>query len=82
MESVRAKFVLQSKEINLQYPQSAVKLTFTAVCADEVEENKRFHKYTPWGTITIGIDNPAAVAFFEANPTVYLDFTSAAPKAK
>lgn len=79
--SVRAKFRLQSKKVHAVYggtgyhPQ--VELIFSAVSADEVPENQRFHKYTPGGTLSITIDNPSAVEFFEANPLVYLDFTGA-----
>lgn len=30
---------------------------FSAVCADEVPENQRFHKYTPNGKIEITVTN-------------------------
>jgi hypothetical protein len=79
--SVRAKFRLQSKKTYAVYGgqgySTNAELTFSAIGADEVPENQRFHKYTPGGTLTINIDNPSAVEFFEANPIVYLDFTAA-----
>lgn len=31
---------------------------FDAVCADEVPENQRYHKYTPNGHIEISVTNP------------------------
>jgi hypothetical protein len=46
---------------------------FSAVCADEVDENQRFHKATPNGSLTITVDNPGVV--FEPGKSYYLDFT-------
>lgn len=40
-------------------------------------ENARFTKATPWGEIRMGIDNPAALAQFEAGKDYYVDFTPA-----
>lgn len=81
IDNVRAKFRLQSKKVHANYGApgygSQVELTFSAVSADEVPENQRYHKYTPGGQLSITIDNPTAVEFFEANPTVYLDFSRA-----
>jgi hypothetical protein len=37
-------------------------------------ENARFTKATPWGTIQLGIDNPAALDQFEAGKSYYVDF--------
>lgn len=34
------------------------KVIFNAVCADEVPENQRYHKYTPSGRIELTITNP------------------------
>jgi hypothetical protein len=41
-------------------------------------ENQRFTTATPWGTIRMGIDNPAALAQFETGKTYYVDFHPAA----
>jgi hypothetical protein len=41
------------------------------------DENARFTKATPWGDISLGIDNPAAIAQFEVNKEYYVDFTPA-----
>ena len=48
---------------------------FSAVCADEVEENQRFHKATPNGQLEICVDNPSVE--FELGKPYYLDFTPA-----
>lgn len=40
-------------------------------------ENARFTKATPWGSITLGIDNPAALEQFAAGKSYYVDFTPA-----
>lgn len=67
---VRAKFRVHSVE---DFGQSkTVKLG--AVCADEIEENQRYHRYTPFGELKMTIDNPAASERFEEGKTFYLDF--------
>jgi hypothetical protein len=73
---VRAKFTLQSitKHHGNQAGQGFV---FGAVSADNVEENKRFHKYTPSGQLTMYVDNPPAQEFFELGKSYYLDFSKA-----
>lgn len=40
-------------------------------------ENVRFTKATPWGNITLGIDNPAALNQFKVGESYYVDFTPA-----
>lgn len=47
--------------------------------AQKSDENVRFTKATPWGTIELGIDNPAAREQFEVGKSYYVDF-SEAPK--
>lgn len=44
------------------------------------DENVRFTKATPWGQISLGIDNPAALSQFETGKSYYVDF-SEAPQA-
>lgn len=41
-------------------------------------ENQRFTKATPWGDISLGIDNPDALAQFEVNKEYYVDFSPVA----
>lgn len=75
--SVRAKFRVTSVE---DFGQSkTVKLN--AVCADEVPENQRYHRYTPYGELKMTIDNPGASDQFKPGVEWYLDFTPVAPKA-
>lgn len=73
--SVRAKFTLDS--ITKHRWGTTTVLKFQAVCADEVPENQRYHKYTPSGSLEISVDNPAAVEQFELGKSYYLDFTPA-----
>ncbi len=40
-------------------------------------ENARFTEATPWGTIQLGISNPAALTQFEVGKSYYVDFTPA-----
>lgn len=50
------------------------KVVFAAVCADEVPENQRYHKYTPNGRIELTITNPnvsydvGAFYYFDSTP--------------
>lgn len=45
--------------------------------ASKDTENARFTQATPWGTIKLGIDNPAALAFFVVGQEYYVDFQTA-----
>jgi hypothetical protein len=74
--NVRAKFKVDSIKQVVWNPTVRV-IGLTAVCADEVLENQRFHKYTPAGTLEIHIDNPPVAEFFQLGKLVYLDFTEA-----
>jgi len=40
-------------------------------------ENAQFTRATPWGEISLGIDNPAAIEQFEAGKAYYVDFSPA-----
>ena len=40
-------------------------------------ENARFTQATPWGSIRMGIDNPAALEQFQPGKEYYVDFTPA-----
>jgi hypothetical protein len=73
--SVRAKFTVQSITSHAHGQAKTVRLN--AVCADEVPENQRYHRYTPSGSLEITIDNPAALEQFELGKSYYLDFTPA-----
>jgi hypothetical protein len=42
-----------------------------------IDEDRRYSKATPSGSIELLIDNPPAEAFFEPGKLVYVDFTSA-----
>lgn len=75
MATVRAKFRVSSitqfdngvaREIKLsaQYDQS-------------IPEDRRFSEATPSGSLTMYVNNPAAIAQFEIGKSYYLDFTPA-----
>lgn len=71
---VRAKFQVTS--IN-QHSWGGKVFGLTAVYDDGIEENKRFAKATPSGSMEMQIDNPPAAEFFELGKSYYLDFTKA-----
>lgn len=73
---VRAKFKLNAITKH-DGNQTAQTFVFGAVSADNVEENKRFHKYTPSGQLTMYVDNPPAQEFFGLGKSYYLDFSNA-----
>lgn len=67
---VRAKVVCEGVTGN--------EVTFRTVYETDAEreaENARFTKATPWGSIKMGIDNPAALSQFEAGKSYYVDFS-------
>lgn len=72
MPMTRAKFRCTSVE---PYANSLRNYTMTAVTDDGTPENERYHRYTPGGTLQIGVDNPAVE--FEVGRDYYLDFTPA-----
>lgn len=66
---VRAKLRVESIEGN--------RLRMTTVYepdASKDTENARFTQATPWGTVEMGIDNPAALQQFEVGKSYYADF--------
>lgn len=71
---VRGKFKL---DVITNYSCGTKCFNFTAVSpADgEIEENAKYHKYTPSGKVEMVIDNPAARAQFALGEYYYLDFT-------
>lgn len=77
---VRGKFRLHSITENAS--DSGKSLTFLAVCpADgEIEENAKYHKYTPCGELKMTVNNPSALEQFKLGEYYYLDFTPAVTK--
>lgn len=65
---VRAKLRIDSIEEN--------KVRMSTVYEDPSldTENARFTKATPWGSVELGIDNPAALAQFQVGKEYYADF--------
>lgn len=70
---VRAKFVCESVA-KTRYGHHTVRLT--PVTGDS-EENKKFWKWTPTGSIEFGTINDEAVKQFEPGKEYYVDFTPA-----
>jgi hypothetical protein len=68
----RAKFLCNS--VN-QVGVEAIVYSFVPVCADEIPENQRFHKYTPGGRLEMQVNNPEVK--FEYGKSYYLDFSEA-----
>ena len=71
---VRAKFMV-TKVATTSYGQKEV--TLSPRDDNSIEEEKRFAKYTPSGTIQLFIDNPPALDYLELGKQFYVDFTKA-----
>jgi hypothetical protein len=70
--TVRAKFRCASVETYAQ-TSGHRNYRFSAMYDPEVPEDQRYAKYTPTGSLTITVDNPAVN--FEPGKDYYLDFT-------
>lgn len=69
---VRAKFRVESIEEN------TIRMSTVYEDPGKDTENARFTKATPWGNVSMGIDNPAALEQFEVGKEYYADFHPAA----
>ena len=73
---VRGKFVV-TKIAQMSWSKDAREVTLAATYDQQTEENRRFSKATPSGSITMTIDNPPASDYFTLGKTVYVDFSDA-----
>lgn len=83
MESnkVRAKFqVTKVAKTTYGLASGQVEVTLTPQYDQTIEEDRRFSKATPSGTIQLFIDNPPASDFLALGKFFYVDF-SEAPQA-
>ena len=72
MKTVRAKFLCTDVEGD----DTEATVTFEAVTA-HTAENESWSKWTPSGSLSMHITNPAALDLFEAGVEYYLDVTRA-----
>jgi hypothetical protein len=80
--NVRAKFRVTKVSAVDWNPEVRI-VELSAVCADGVPENERYHRYTPSGSVSLTIDNPPAAVEFDLGKEFYLDFSPAPkPEAK
>lgn len=70
--SVRAKFKVDRVSQTL----SGTEIELTPVMGDS-EDNKKFFKYTPYGSLKMGVVNPDAAEQFTPGAEFYIDFTPA-----
>jgi hypothetical protein len=60
--ATRCKFRLTAvKDV---YGQVGKEFTFSAMYDDTIPEDRRFQQYTPWGTFSMVVDNPAVTPMF------------------
>lgn len=75
---VRAKFRVESYETRLESnkPDAAeLRSVKLSVVYGDSEENKKYFKWTPSGSIQIGMLNPEAWKQFPLGAEVYVDFS-------
>jgi hypothetical protein len=70
--NAKAKFMCRSVK---DYGNNQKEYEFAAISADEIPENQRYHKWTPSGSLSMMVTNPAVV--FEPTKSYYLDITPA-----
>lgn len=77
MFTIRAKFRCNSVEFRDDPTNELAGRTYklTPVYDTSTPENERFTKATPWGELTLNVDNPSAR--FEVGKFYYVDFTPA-----
>lgn len=70
---VRAKFKV-TKVSQVDWNPAIRVIELSAVSADGIPEHERFHKYTPAGSMSLTIDNPAAAEAFQLGKVMDVDF--------
>lgn len=71
---VRAKFKVVSSEHSGD-GRDIQNINLVAV-VDDSDENKTFFKYTPAGSINLGVVNQAAAEFFQVGKELHVDFSN------
>jgi hypothetical protein len=71
-QMVRAKFMV-TKVATTNYGQKEI--TLSPQYDNSIEEDRRFAKATPSGTIQLYVDNPPASDYLELGKQFYVDFT-------
>lgn len=72
--SVRAKFTVQSHK-KWAGPYGSTEVVLSPQYDTSIPEDQRFAKATPQGSISLTIDNPAAVDQLTLGKAFYVDFT-------
>lgn len=72
--SVRAKFQVQSIT---ETSWGATIFKLAPMYDTSIEEDRRYSKATPSGSLEMQIDNPPAAKFFELGKSYYIDFSKA-----
>lgn len=73
---VRGKFTV-TKIAEMSWSKTAREVTLSAVTDSSSEENTKFTKFTPSGSISMVVDNPPALEQLQIGKTYYVDFTPA-----
>ena len=73
--NIRAKFTLVAIEHTLGASKT---LKFECRYDDTIPEDQRFLKATPWGQISMQVDNPVALEAFKLGESYYADFSPVA----
>ncbi len=74
---IRAKFKVQSYETSLSHQGEELRTVKLNAVIDGSPENKEFFKWTPSGSISIGMLAASTWKNFELGKEYYVDFTTA-----
>ena len=82
MKKMIAKFLCDKAVLDNRDPkyQKSVDVELNAVCATDSLEDQDFNQATPSGNLSMFIDNPKALDFFQAGKKYYVEFTPAPPE--
>lgn len=72
---VRAKFKVR----NMVHSQDGIEINLDPVTHGS-PENEQFYKFTPYGSIQLGVVNEDASSKFSPGQEFYVDFTPVAPE--
>lgn len=73
--NIRCKF--RCTDIKDNGPGQPKEVDFATQYDPALPEDQRYTKATPWGTLTVSIDNPVALAELRVGATYYVDLIPA-----
>lgn len=76
MATTRVKMVVTQIK-DLEYDQETKEVHFGCMYDPTIPEDQSFNKFTPWGNIVMGVNNPFVLSQLRVGDAYYIDFTKA-----